>query len=856
MIIRAVFILLLIVPMRLAYADDLPIIIRHDGVRVGNSRIINFTGGISATVVGGVATIDGSGAGGSSPGALHTDASDVTVTNTITETTLYSATIPANLLGSSFCAEQWISGVFTSDGTTSLRLRAKYATGTATHDFTPTALTGTPFSAMVKVCGDGSTSAQRLSYLFFYSAGSAPRQQSLDIAIDSTQAQTLAFTVEWGAATASVSITKDVAETTVAGGVTWLTDPGSNGIVKRTAQNTTAPAVAGTDYVVPSGSITGNAATATALVADGTNAGAGQAIAGVDAQGNHQGSFDVATQGELDALTNGLVADAGAVNDGDNPVHWKQIKGVPAGFADGTDDGGGGGSVGTLQQVVTNGRNVTDAVDAGTQVCFGGATNKTCFYDKTIRSYPDGDTITRALAGFDIIFQDAGGTPRLTIDGDTGIVTGTLVGTATGIAGVVLQGTGSDLRKSTGSFATNDCVKADANGNFVTAGAACGSGAGADTLQDVVTRGRSITDAVDVPTCLRIGGATVYGCIYANPTDGFVIEGVPAADMNIRSAATFKTRIRTHANADIATFDNDTKTSAFFGAVQLQPVTAGSGIGWVQLSGGVNALGLTSTNEVLMNAPSGTGGKFRFVTGGDTTSPTLVQLTKEGVLTVDPAAVIAGSGVDFGNADSVKPCTIAAGAAPTASGTCAYDTTAHRLKIGVNGSTKTLAHLDEISGGTQSVSTIAHSSTNVDISNSAATTTLFTQQIDANKLGTKNCIVTDFGGQMQHSGGGSFTFTVEYPSGSTADTCSFSTGGNLDGMKGQIRICADAATNVQDVFFEIKGAAAGQECFGYAATAVDSTANSTFVLKGAFSAASASNIFRWRQAMVKQEVGP
>jgi hypothetical protein len=37
------------------------------------------------------------------------------------------------------------------------------------------------------------------------------------------------------------------------------------------------------------------------------------------------------------ATTAALVSDAGAVNEPDNPVHWNQLKGVPAGIADGTD---------------------------------------------------------------------------------------------------------------------------------------------------------------------------------------------------------------------------------------------------------------------------------------------------------------------------------------------------------------------------------------------------------------------------------------------------------------------------------------------------------------------------------------
>ena len=60
-----------------------------------------------------------------------------------------------------------------------------------------------------------------------------------------------------------------------------------------------------TGALTASGGVVGNASTATALAANGANAGAGNAILGVDASGAAEGSFDVATQAELDAYTGG-----------------------------------------------------------------------------------------------------------------------------------------------------------------------------------------------------------------------------------------------------------------------------------------------------------------------------------------------------------------------------------------------------------------------------------------------------------------------------------------------------------------------------------------------------------------------
>ena len=84
--------------------------------------------------------------------------------------------------------------------------------------------------------------------------------------------------------------------------------------------------------------------------------------------------FDPATQPELDALTGGLAA-AGTINTPTNPVDWTQLKNVPAGFADGTDDGGAASDHGGLtglgdddhtQYLLTNGlRNATDGFAVG-----------------------------------------------------------------------------------------------------------------------------------------------------------------------------------------------------------------------------------------------------------------------------------------------------------------------------------------------------------------------------------------------------------------------------------------------------------------------------------------------------------
>jgi hypothetical protein len=67
---------------------------------------------------------------------------------------------------------------------------------------------------------------------------------------------------------------------------------------------------------------------------------------------------DIARDTEVVNATNGLAAALGTdngvgPNQADSKVHWSQLKGVPAGFADGTDDGGGGGDADAIHDNVS-----------------------------------------------------------------------------------------------------------------------------------------------------------------------------------------------------------------------------------------------------------------------------------------------------------------------------------------------------------------------------------------------------------------------------------------------------------------------------------------------------------------------
>lgn len=122
-------------------------------------------------------------------------------------------------------------------------------------------------------------------------------------------------------------------------------------------------------------------------------------------------AFDPATQAELDAhkgsgdhdgqyFTETELNTTGTLNSGGNPVDWTKLKNVPSGFADGTDDVGGGWTDdGTVVRLTT----ITDNVGIGT-------TNPSA--KLTIGS--SGDLLFKASAvdPGDIIFQESTGTQK------------------------------------------------------------------------------------------------------------------------------------------------------------------------------------------------------------------------------------------------------------------------------------------------------------------------------------------------------------------------------------------------------------------------------------------------------------
>ena len=553
-----------------------------------------------------------------------------------------------------------------------------------------------------------------------------------------------------------------------------LADPGANGLVKRSAPNITTTAVAGTDYVVPSGSITGNAATATALASNPADCPAGTVPIGITASGAVETCIDVATQAELNAFVPNALASNGAnCAAGFSPLGVDQTGAVEgcfdvvipselvplqtqidakqpldpklttlvsknllgtgtdlrfwtgpastndcvkidsagnlssAGAACGSGTGTGGGE--SLQQTVDIGRLVTNAVDIPSAVAIGGPTRRHLFYctaSECVWTLTAAQDLNVTLADtFDYNIKDAEGSLILNVDETTktSAFSGQIVAANSGIE---FSESNTAPACATGNYTiyaslASTKLKMCQNGVLSDLGTGGGGGGG-----DALTSGTLaqfapttsaelagvLTDDQGTGVFLRTDGlltiaagktVTVNNSLTFAGTDGAVLTFPTGTDTVVTLAATQTLTAKTLTAPAIS-------APIFSGFLTLPPVTTGSTAGWIGRSTAV-ALGLTSDNRVLLNAPNMAGGKFDFITGGDTTSTILLTLTRDGALTLDPGNAAGAPSVDFSAADTTKVFAMAAGLSPTVSGQCAYDTSSNTYECGVSGVNSTVA---------------------------------------------------------------------------------------------------------------------------------------------------------------------
>ena len=120
------------------------------------------------------------------------------------------------------------------------------------------------------------------------------------------------------------------------------------------------------------------------------------------------------SQAEFNSLV-ALLGTPGTINDGSNPVHWTKLKGVPAGFADGTDDTGPSYSAGF-------GLNLTGTTFSADPAQLQHRVTETCTTGSAIRAVHDDGTVACETVS-------SGGGSGWSLTGNTGTSSTNFIGT-------------------------------------------------------------------------------------------------------------------------------------------------------------------------------------------------------------------------------------------------------------------------------------------------------------------------------------------------------------------------------------------------------------------------------------------
>jgi hypothetical protein len=219
--------------------------------------------------------------------------------------------------------------------------------------------------------------------------------------------------------------------------------------------------------------------------------------------------------------------------------------------------------------------------------------------------------------------------------------TGTLP-VANGGTGVTsAQGNGSKVQLSSGSTTTDDCVKFDANGNTVDAGAACGSGGGGGTfpltiVQEVaVSSGTSNVTSFTVtfPSALASSGNTAFMLVAGDGSSTVTAPTGWTVDLNVTQAtyARFMLVHKATAGETSATF---TVASASSFAIYFFEVT------------GSHSLDQSSTGGI---SPAGT------VTNIAVVFPAITPTANSAVFGMATIVTTAGLSYDTSTGDTIAP---------------------------------------------------------------------------------------------------------------------------------------------------------------------------------------------------------
>lgn len=343
-----------------------------------------------------------------------------------------------------------------------------------------------------------------------------------------------------------------------------LADPGSNGLLKRTGLNVTAIAGAG-DVNAALGYTTANDTLVAHLAGIETLTGAKTFSAALTANGAIAANAGVttttltATTGITDgALTNRTGNYLSLSPAGNASPAGTLILDASSGYLQlQADSGAGANQGGALNLQSSNGPNAIAFASllvgsSGIQINSAGMTIFSAGGLKTILTGPGitqfgnvggtkgsvdfvGSTSgTRTVACADVTCTSLALTGPVTISG-------TPLGTAsggTGVTDLTFSGSTHKAVTTTGTLTLNDCVKIDASGNFIDAGAACGAGSGG--LVDPGSNGvlkRTALNTTAIAGASDINGALGYTA--ANDTLAAHLAGIET----FTGAKTFSTTI-------------------------------------------------------------------------------------------------------------------------------------------------------------------------------------------------------------------------------------------------------------------------------------------------------------------------
>jgi hypothetical protein len=373
-------------------------------------------------------------------------------------------------------------------------------------------------------------------------------------------------------------------------------------------------AIDGTDYVGP----TGNVATASALANNGSNASAGQAITGVDAAGNAEGAFDVATQVELDAHSGSASAhSATSTNTADRIV---------------LRDGSGDFAARNITADLTGNADTATALAANPTDCGAGE------YANTIAANGD-------LTCAQVALSELSGTSAVVKTDQTNVY---------------------------GAFLQNFAAASIRLPNSNTPPATCTVG---DIYFDAdASSGNNILGctATDTWTLQGDGGGAGTGDV----TD---VWGCASGDCSALTAASGDTFDATLADSSKPA----TLTSSLPGTCAEGQMHQDSDSGGSEMY--VCTAANTWTKLTTLADITGTTGNVTFSAGVIDLGATAVQTDQANTYTTGAQSFAAATSL-------IVPSS--AGAAPTASGSIMYDSTANAWEVGVNGANKTLALID------------------------------------------------------------------------------------------------------------------------------------------------------------------